>query len=420
MKRNFLSFLSISLLFVIFTFKNTSCTKEEFLPVIITSAVTKIDSTSICCGGVISSDGGSAVKSRGVCWSIGSTPKVRNNKTSDGAGIGSFSSCVTDLKPNTTYFIRAYATNSYGTAYGSALSFTTKEGVTPDLAIVSTLSILDITESTAKCSSIVVSEQGSQIISRGICWNTNNNPTVSDNKTINGAGIGGFTGELKGLSQNQKYYVRAYAVNSIGVAYGNVISFYTIGKLTDIEGNEYKTINIGNQIWMAENLKTTKLNNGTIISNSGWSYTAPAYCWYFNDKSNYGDVYGALYNWYTIESNNLCPLGWKIPSIEDWETLSKFYGGYSYSGGKLKEIGLNHWKSPNTGASNKDGFNGLPGGQREYGGQFKELGEFCYFWSSESENTNTAWVYYMMYNSNGFNSDNLFKYRGLSVRCIKE
>jgi uncharacterized protein (TIGR02145 family) len=136
--------------------------------------------------------------------------------------------------------------------------------------------------------------------------------------------------------------------------------------VTDIDGNVYNTVTIGDQVWMAENLKTTKLNDGTSISNAidniAWaSLSTPGYCWFINNRATY-EIYGALYNWYAVYTDKLCPTGWHVPSNSEWTTLTDHLGGAEVAGGKLKESGSSHWASPNTGATNVTGFTALPGG----------------------------------------------------------
>jgi trimeric autotransporter adhesin len=159
------------------------------------------------------------------------------------------------------------------------------------------------------------------------------------------------------------------------------------GFVTDIEGNRYNTVVIGTQTWMAENLKTTKYNDGTdiplVADSVSWvNLTTPAYCWYNNNEATNKNIYGALFNWYTINTGKLCPTGWHAPSDIEWTTLTDFLGGLNVAGGKLKEAGKSHWKSPNTGATNESGFSGLPAGYRAYSAGYLDLLHIGDFWSS--------------------------------------
>ena len=203
------------------------------------------------------------------------------------------------------------------------------------------------------------------------------------------------------------------------------------GSMTDQEGNVYRTVEIGTQTWMAENLKTTKYRNGTSISNitdnTQWANnTTGAYCSYNNDTSN-DCPYGKFYNWYAVNNTNqLCPTGWHVPTDAEWTTLTSFLGGQSVSGGqsvaggKMKSTGTQYWTSPNTGASNSSGWSGLPGGRRGGSGSFF-IDLEGYWWSSTEFNATSAWMRYLTYDMDRvYKSDPFNKLVGLSVRCIKD
>ncbi len=197
------------------------------LPVITTSAVASITSNSAISGGFVSSNGGSNVTSRGICWSTSANPTTTNSKTIDGLDTGTFISNITSLQPNTTYYVRAYATNSVGTAYGNQVTFTTSQVIT--LPILTTSTVTSITSNSAISGGFVSSNGGSNVTSSGICWSTSANPTTSNSKTTDGSGTGSFISTIINLQSNTTYYVRAYATNAIGTAYGNEISFTTTG-----------------------------------------------------------------------------------------------------------------------------------------------------------------------------------------------
>ena len=181
----------------------------------------------------------------------------------------------------------------------------------------------------------------------------------------------------------------------------NTSSDATTGTVTDADGNVYKTVKIGNQWWMAENLRTTRYNNGVsipLISDSAtWSYLAtPGYC-FMNNDVNYKNIYGILYNWNTVNTGKLVPAGWHIPSDVEWTILTDFLGGESIAGGKMKTIGTietatGMWFAPNTGATNESGFSALPGASREVGYFFFSLiGHAGYWWSSTFTGIGNAW-----------------------------
>ncbi len=201
----------------------------------------------------------------------------------------------------------------------------------------------------------------------------------------------------------------------------NIILQY--GSMTDIEGNTYKTIKIGSQTWMAENLKTTKYNDGTSIpnvtDNSVWAgLTSGAYCWYNNDINN-RNTYGALYNWHVVNTGKLCPTGWHVPADGEWNTLTNFLGGASISGGKLKYV--TGWSSPNTGATNSSGFSALPGGARDSNnGSFLNVGSYGYWWSSSEYDSSNAWNRYLHYDYASLYRYGNYKRGGFSVRCVRD
>ena len=187
---------------------------------------------------------------------------------------------------------------------------------------------------------------------------------LNDEKIQIGTGLGSFSTERQDFEQGIIYELRAYATNQFGTSYGEMIRF-----VVDIDDNIYTVVTIGEQEWIGENLKTTRYNDGTpiplledeLIWEDAYDNKTPAYAWYDNDIIN-KNIYGALYNWYTVGTDKLCPTGWHVPSKEEYITLAEFAGGEDIAGGKLKETGTTHWKSPNTGATNELGLSALPGG----------------------------------------------------------
>jgi len=194
---------------------------------------------------------------------------------------------------------------------------------------------------------------------------------------------------------------------------------------TDIDGNVYHPVTIGAQVWMVENLKTTRYNDGSTIplvtDSATWSsLTTPGYCWYNNSYSTYGSTYGALYNWYAVNTGKLAPSGWHVPTDAEWTTLTTYLGDTSVAGGALKSTGTAYWLSPNTGATNSSGFSALPGHFRSIQGSFAPIGVSGYWWSSTAFNATFSWDRYINY-------DNVDVYRfsnnntnGFSVRCVRD
>jgi uncharacterized protein (TIGR02145 family) len=209
-----------------------------------------------------------------------------------------------------------------------------------------------------------------------------------------------------------------------GCSKSDTVPTMQFGNVADFEGNQYRTIAIGNQVWMAENLRSEKLNNGTAIplvtDNNTWSnITTPAYSFYSNDSVSYKSNYGVLYNWYTVQTGKLCPSGWHIPSDTEFTTLSLTLGVDSVAGGMLKfDAAL--WISPNTYASNSTGFTALPGGYRNYNGSYNNsAGYLAAFWSSTEYGSYARYIY-LNYNSGAIGRTYTDKENGLSVRCIKD
>jgi uncharacterized protein (TIGR02145 family) len=195
--------------------------------------------------------------------------------------------------------------------------------------------------------------------------------------------------------------------------------------LSDIEGNTYKTVKIGNQVWMAENLKTTILNDGTDVSlitdADAWgNLSTPGFCWYNNDGASFKNIYGALYNGYTINTGKLCPAGWHVPEKEEWLVLRDFLGDSLKGGGKLKETGTAHWLSPNKGADNSSGLTALGAGIRYFEGTFASVLSYTCIWSATQVANDDEWYTGLYFNDSAFSIDHRNKKNGFSVRCLKD
>jgi uncharacterized protein (TIGR02145 family) len=195
--------------------------------------------------------------------------------------------------------------------------------------------------------------------------------------------------------------------------------------VTDVNGNVYKTVTIGLQVWMAENYRAVSYRDNTPIPkvtvNTQWSsLTTEAYCWYTNDSVTYSKVYGALYNWKTVESGKLCPTGWHVPTKAEYDTLAAFLGGATIAGGKLKETGTTHWNNPNTGGTNSSGFTGVPGGYRNSAGVTDNLGSFGYYWTSTQSSANDAYHRLLANSAADLYEQPTSKKNGYSVRCLND
>jgi len=441
--------------FIIIASCLNSCSEKQTLPVLSTTVVTNINSNWAISGGNITDDGGNKVMYRGVCWSTSINPDLNSNTSNDGPGTGPFVSLISGLTESTTYYVRAYATNSEGTGYGNEISFTTRQLSLPGV----TTNEPALFGTTYLVAEGKITDDGGGIDLFGMCWNTSPLPTVNDNvEGVNQSGVGTYTCYVSGLSPGTTYYFRFYATNYAGTAYGNEVSFtapdghivfnpeLTYGSVIDVEGNVYKTIMIGTQTWMAENLRTTKYSDGTPITIPGsfdeWSNlteTGKACCFYKNNSEEYS-FFGAYYTWAAAMNGNasttanpsgvqgVCPDGWHIPSIAEWDNLVNNLGGEEIAGGKMKEAGYSHWmKYDEIIGRNESGFTGLPGGHCD-DGFFGEDAWIGMWWSS-SQMTGTpdpiwsdiaAWDYRLGRGSNYAEKGYSYKKSLRTVRCVKD
>ena len=366
------------------------CKPDPTVPILRTDAAIDITVSSVTISGNITDDGGAAVTARGICWGIASSPTMDDDFKPSGTGTGSFTCSIEGLAPNTKYYARAYAQNSVGIAYGNEIEFTTGIG-TPEVV---TTQVSGILATSAICSGEIVSDGGSPITEKGVCWSAIPDPDINDMHAVASTGSQTFSCSMTSLSPGTKYYVRAYAKNSSWTVYGEQVMFNT--KVADIEGNLYSTVNIGSQVWMAENLRSTKYNDNSLIpyvpDNEEWIVLiTPAYCW-FNNDIQYKETFGALYNWYTVGTGKLCPTGWHVPTDEEFMTLEISLGMSS------EEVDLWDWRGTDQGTkmkstsgwidngngTNSSGFNALAAGYR-YGatGAYNALGMITYWWGSE-------------------------------------
>jgi uncharacterized protein (TIGR02145 family) len=332
-----------------------------------------------------------------------------------------------------------------------------------NLLAVTTGEVTNITTTTASCSGNVTSDGGSSVTARGFCWSTSENPTISNSKTTDGRGLGTYTRNITGLSPNTTYYVRAYATNAQGTAYGKQKPFRTYGNtFTDSRDSKvYKTVTIGEQVWMAENLAYLPSVVGSGTGSDDYGHETDPYYYVYDYYGTDVDeakaytfildtetidpytTYGVLYNWpaamngaVTSSSNpsgvqGICPTGWHLPSDAEWQQLEIHLGMSQEEanndvwrgtdeGGKMKETGTSHWLSVSEGTTNESGFTALPGGYRRNDGGFFINGYDGYWWSSTENSTNYAWNRSLGYSYDSVCRGCNGKAYGFSVRCIKD
>jgi uncharacterized protein (TIGR02145 family) len=413
------------LLFAITVLTFTNCTTDEpkpnenkgpDMPELTTKPITEISTNTAVSGGIVVKNDGSNILETGICWSLEQNPTISDSITKLKVLSGEFTASLRNLLADKTYYVRAFATNYDGTAYGNELSFKT---LPPSIAALQA-SIIKTENTTISLKAEYTNQGGLPVTSKGFCWSKNPNPTIADNKTE--VTENGFSGMISGLTSGEKYYIRAFAVNSIGVGYGNEISATT--SIADLDGNNYRAVTIGNQTWMVENLRTRKYNDGTNIPNitdtDKWTnLTTGAWCDFTNNAS-YAPKYGHLYNWHAANNDKLAPAGWHIPTENEWLTLISYLGGAEAAGAKLKEKGTANWKSPNTGATNESGFTALPGGWTYM--FFFNMGSDAAWWTkTEDSNDQTkASSVFVFYNYENVLIDKTTKTFGLSIRCIRD
>lgn len=437
-----------------------SCSSDEnennsTAPVITTTIISNITLNGASSGGNITSDGGADITSRGVVWSTSQNPTIAlTTKTVDGVGLGSFTSSISGLTPNTTYYVRAYATNSVGTSYGNEVSFTT---ASIQLPVLTTTAISNVGQTTSTSGGTISSDGGGAITARGVVWSTSQNPTVAlSTKTTDGSGTGAFTSNITGLTANTQYYVRAYATNSAGTSYGNEISFTT---LTPNYAAMYPTgtvfcnnvvtavVDVTNPItgktWMDRNLGASRVatsstdtqaygdlyqwgrradghqcrNSATITTRSTTNQPAHGNFIIISNRNNQEDL-----DWRTTSNNNLwqgvnginnpCPQGYRIPTRSELNTeisswISQNSQGAFESNLKLTSGGLRDAET----------------GQVELNVLYPSLinGPHGNYWTSDDFTTH---IYNSMRATLDFRNDGVWMYHsykayGLSVRCIK-
>ncbi|MCR5660220.1 MAG: hypothetical protein K6G25_12960 [Bacteroidales bacterium] len=302
-------------------------TQNVTLPTVTTSQVTSIAQTTATGGGNVTADGNATVMERGICWSTSHDPTTSSSHASSGTGTGSYTVNMTGLTANTTYYVRAYATNSAGTAYGSEVSFTTTQNVT--LPTVTTSQVTSIAQTTATSGGNVTADGNATVTERGICWSTSHNPTTSSSHVSSGTGTGSYTVNMTGLTANTTYYVRAYATNSAGTAYGSEVSFTTLssgGSAPTGAINGLFSVSATQQVYFSQGNLQYKASTNT------WKFAENQYDYVGNANSNISSTYSGwidLFGWGTSGYNHgaVCYQPWSISLHNDYYA----YGSDTYN-----------------------------------------------------------------------------------------
>lgn len=290
------------------------------------------------------------------------------------------------------------------------------------LPVLGAVNIVTFTNVSAKITVPITSNGGAAITEAGI--------TIYDIKIKSPEAVSSeINFSLERLTPNSAYKIKGYAVNSAGTAYSAEVLLKTLNILVghngvkDIDGNQYDTVRIGNQTWMAENLKTKHYRDGSVIPNIStgsagiyWNNVKTgAMCYYNNDTALYR-VYGGLYNQLAVlDAKGLAPVGWHVPSISEWEELSDYLGGKYLAGQQLKEAGTDHWLAPNDG-TNSTGFTALGNGARSGGGDFGAIKWYGYWWSTTYQGFACCANQYTVFGTKQLLAGNF----GLSIRCLKD
>lgn len=381
--------------------------------------------SSVILKGEITDLGSKAIEQHGFVLSESSFPELGQQNSIEkplGPAIlkGIFQAQFTGLKSNTTYYFRSFVIIESVPRLSIIRQFTTKDA-TP---VVNTGNASRINSVSAILNGTVNAKELTTTVTFEYGLSTSYGSLIDDNQ-IGGSNEVQVSAYIDNLTDATTYHFRIKAVNDAGTAYGDDISFTTPERLTDADGNEYNVVIIGAQMWMQENLRTTRFNDDSdiplVTGNYEWTLlSSPAYCYYNNDENNYRDRYGALYNWHAVNTGILCPQGWHVVSDGGWSDLTAYLGGENIAGGKLKEDGTELWEPPNSEATNETDFRAVPGGFRnETTGAFSEIGQNSYYWTSTENSTDDSWLRSLHYNDGNVSRTYGSKRQGYSVRCVK-
>jgi len=396
-------------------------------PVITTEEPTNITLSSATLSGTVESTQPELISVKGICWSKNPAPELfkLSSRTQEGAGAGDFTSEVSNLSLS-KYYVRAYAIMQEQIFYGNEVIIDIP-ALTPTILTTKKTTSINSVEVETTVSYI----HSSPITEKGICWSTtSDSPSITSGTKVVNTGADLVFNNVLTIEPWTAYSIRGYVITELGVFYGDPIQVIilppvSLGEVSDIEGNNYITTTIGSKVWMAENLRVTKYNDGTSISAASSqdqfkTANTGTYIPYDNDAGNL-DKFGYLYNGYTIiNEKKVCMTGWHVATLSDWNNLASSLGGLETAGGRMKAIST-LWSSPNTAADNASGFSALPGGSYcsvclSNAGTFADKGTDAYFWTSSVSS-----FYYVTNNLASMRTKNTGNLNdGMSIRCVKD
>ncbi|MDD3687537.1 MAG: FISUMP domain-containing protein, partial [Bacteroidales bacterium] len=413
-----------------------------------TKFVTAISQFTATSGGIITSDGNSEITGSGIVWSTATMPTIEINEgiSSNPYGVTDFSYIIENLSPHTVYFVRAYAVNSQGIVYGNEKSFQTLS--LPSAVEVETIEVSEVGIVSAKSGIRIIDDHNYPILTSGIVWGVNPNPTIDDYVGIvfEGTTLGEYESTISGLNPTTNYYVRAFAQNIGGISYGEEFTFVTKEECVDTiydsrDSTVYNVIRMGNKCWMKENLKYLP----QVFYASSYSATLPRYYVYYyigesvmdaKSTANYS-TYGVLYNWEAARF--ACPDGWHLSTHNDWVDLERsvclsenceeafsydvMTGGMGEFEGSALIMDTTLWVSStitNNQYVGTSGFDALPGGYKFQTNSFSYIGTTARFWLANNYNAASSYIRYVYNPYTTIIRSTANKEYGMSVRCVKD
>jgi uncharacterized protein (TIGR02145 family) len=401
-----------------------SCNNDVKPPLTGRTTVSGIFPTEATVSSKIIWDGGADIEECGFCWDTRIFPNMAGSFIRAEKIDSVFSVRLTDLLEGKKYYVRSYAVNRAGIYYGEVKGF-----ITPAYRKPSVYSpyIISVTHNSVTCGNGEISDNSYNVLSKGVCWSTSIDPTINDQKIELGEGFGRFDCKIEGLAPGTVYYIRAYATNIVGTTYaGNLVIRTYDGSVKDYEGNVYSTVKLGKQEWMTEDLKTSHFANGDEIPTTypvtlNTSQEAnPVYQWVLNGQVDLG-YYDRIYTWYAVaDSRKICPTGWHLPSITEWDELLLHLGGDKLTSRDFRRIFNYYWNSFLNEGATEGSFGAELVGYRTVTGQIQYSSYGTYWWSgTESSASNADVVYCGQADFDPVFQTDKEKKNGFSIRCVK-